>query len=996
MKKSKTSLTFVSSILSAFALSSCDIDMAIERGSQESTAMVHRANSPLSLTARMKPDAATLSLAAGTTITKMALNCDDQEPLVEESSSMVIYATDQNCSLDLLEFSVGEQAFVKTGSTSFLEGVEFSSGNETITVRGSNQLPQPMTENMNITFTYDQILSEVSQVVDSSSKSMISLGLDGELAPPYSLVSSEIIALNSINLGLKLHVQCDDRALDAEGLCSGISASDLRLSLVPYDGSSEISRTYLETAISSSSAPTATNNMDFEVIYSATEFGFTNEQLKNQDFVLVMANGDQGSSFRYSVVKGLGVSVPSPETTITVDGQKWTLQTSEDGQAEIKASGSGLSTSITNAGSELRHVRVVGTNLTLEQGMSYDLSFKMRSTADRQITIILKDSSNNPVAGSRQTIALTSVLQDFNFSFTNDLATAKDYTLHLLMGRDSTNNVFFNNFILQAQTSPGEGQAKVWLYPLHDNPDVMVSPYYTYQVETADGYRPSYANYSVARGRYDKDTNPDGIFVPRCIRDGEPAIGDPGVSAKTKRAATDIGRNFSFTTFSFDGGPVTVKVKPKNVVVQDLGGEITNCQVLPTRFKIPCQVNQNGEMVVKLDKPRKLTIIPNYNEAIEYFTQEKIKGTPYEKLNHIPSGYKFPAQIFARGKEEYKYGHELPDINSSDTLVIEPGERYKNAELKKYKTLYFKPGLHNWRDQNGPSGSCDWTDDQFRTPLEPGQVVYLAGGAYLKGSFLGDEKTSALIGRGVIEPVKHNDKFHLVQGIDVTMRLDHLLDGIYGSVTDVTATGGWTGGTGGLSCAKECVIEDMFIHSEDDGTHIMPGGTFRDSIIWEDRAYAIMLQISKNTEFHNITVENIDVIYHESQHDAVANLHKATGDMKNIVFRNIFIDAPAIRAPIEFSSPDASKRDLKDWFTWTGGGTPENHGVYREIVFENIRVNSPYIDRKSDLYSDFNGAIDGALMKDIYVQGVKVTESNKTKYFDFKGTLNKIKNLIFE
>ena len=540
--------------------------------------------------------------------------------------------------------------------------------------------------------------------------------------------------------------------------------------------------------------------------------------------------------------------------------------------------------------------------------------------------------------------------------------------------------------------------AQVWVYPVHTDPHVQVSPYYTYQV----GGQPSHAYYTWARGKYHANTNRDGYqrlasVEPGAYWDGTNYVGVIWDTSRGYGANAPKGNNQTYTAFSMGSGLVEVRITLTDAVLSAIGGTLNSCGVLPLAANANSYVEGNS-MVVTVNKPMKIVVIPNYDEAITYYTNwgagytpKKIAEVLADKKAHYNEickgfdldygGFKYPAFVFARGPET-----NVPNRNASTTLVVQPGRRYTNSEIAGYQTIWFEPGYHDWLDQSAPDP---------HTPVRSNQTFYFAGGSYVVGTFAGSNNQGKVIGRGNIHAPKSLENVELVQGVNILERRGHAVKKAL-SVIDVTCPGAWHGNTGGIDneFGKVGLIEDCYFHSGDDATHITRLQTIRKCVFWHNtNGHPLMIQMNRENPFDNILVEDCAVIFdrkwptYEAQlgevqlnmHPTICATKGANTTVQAFTYRNISLDMPYCKLPLTVKSPDTRLLDYPSWYRNT---TDTNYCKFRNITLENISVNSVLIHSVSQIMTDYADGIIGVDIVDYKVQGDYVTEENAGDYFE--------------
>jgi PKD repeat protein len=104
--------------------------------------------------------------------------------------------------------------------------------------------------------------------------------------------------------------------------------------------------------------------------------------------------------------------------------------------------------SITNGGSNTYDCQLFQTNLSIENGATYDVSFEAYAAASRQILpYVAMRSSPWTTYGGYQAVTLSTAKQTYNYSFTMNHATDPDARIVFDLGNSNT-DVYFDNMIL--------------------------------------------------------------------------------------------------------------------------------------------------------------------------------------------------------------------------------------------------------------------------------------------------------------------------------------------------------------------------------------------------------------------------------------------------------------------------------------------------------------------------------------------------------------------
>jgi hypothetical protein len=535
--------------------------------------------------------------------------------------------------------------------------------------------------------------------------------------------------------------------------------------------------------------------------------------------------------------------------------------------------------------------------------------------------------------------------------------------------------------------------AQVWTYDFPGG-EQFSSPDYKVTIEQADLKYPSFVHYSYGLDEYQKYIVNNSNLLPS------------GAPVTFNNRGTE---SHSAAKFSFSGTIkviVTIKKNAKHISLP-----LKSAKILPSSYNIPCQIINDSTITFTLDRPEKLAVMANYDQAWSVFEQRaighipiqnwesdfntEISKTSYHGNNLLPSFiecYKNPLFILALPPET-----NVPAKTAAGTLVVNPGDVITQTLLDQYQTVWFAPGIHDLSRMG--------STPRYQVIVNPGQTIYLEGGSYVFARFRKNSTTGkvALKGRGVVSGSKHHWSSSLgahishidtIIGITLTDREAFGVDNSH-YIKDVTLLGGWHGNTDGLDFSDDCVIQNCFLQAFDDNLKLNNNTHAKHVVIWQmENAHSIMVkEMRDDITFANCIVEDVDIL---------ANLRPVYGDqwsrlngaclascngrniqINNFIFRDIRIESPYINRVFSFFNLDTNQPYAASWLA-NAPSSEARHTRINGIIFENITVTSPLILERSLLGSDYSNSMSNLSFINININGTVVNEENKDVYFEIE------------
>ena len=236
-----------------------------------------------------------LTLVENATQVNFTVTCDGPAVITNLVDQVTLYGDQTNCVVTLDSFQVSGVTYTDSNQDQTFEG-----GGNSLDVVGSGVLPSPLNGDVNVNYTFSEIKSSNATVNNNITVTNVTLAVDGELAPNLSVTSAAIEALDKVNPGLRLQIDCNVALVDSK--CDGLALADLKIALVDAPASS-IDSAYLsglsyEVATTRASGSIASFILD----YNLSDLGgidFATLQTKN--YLFSMTHGTQ-ASFRYSEI----------------------------------------------------------------------------------------------------------------------------------------------------------------------------------------------------------------------------------------------------------------------------------------------------------------------------------------------------------------------------------------------------------------------------------------------------------------------------------------------------------------------------------------------------------------------------------------------------------------------------------------------------------------------------------------------------------------------
>jgi hypothetical protein len=412
--------------------------------------------------------------------------------------------------------------------------------------------------------------------------------------------------------------------------------------------------------------------------------------------------------------------------------------------------------------------------------------------------------------------------------------------------------------------------------------------------------------------------------------------------------------NFSMT------GKARVKVSRLD------GKAITKCRILPA---------QKG-----------IDVVVENNMAIFEIDESQLPLQVNVEMNDLGNNVLL---IFADPKET-----DVPDKNGNNVEMIYTSDDIETvkSKLQSPKTYkYFEPGIHQWGSKTG-------NDYQgYKLPIVEGKKIYIPGGAYVIGSFSGDEVGNYKIyGRGILS-LAGKDRLAGTRGIPfstvyssgsgknqtlegfVSLCPPHFHLTVRGEVIiDNVKMLSWWHQSDGIVTGDNSKVINCFYKVMDDVIKIYSdNGYYENNTIFQQVNGAPFQLSWGNQQSKNNVVKNTYI---------VNSIFKKQDTVSNTAVINARIGRDGF----------TSENNLWDGIFIDNGchrliGINGNGGIYKNFDIRNVTINSGNKNKPQDLWSYLLGAnisnikisnltIDGHLIKGLSAEGDNLPETGLMWY----------------
>ncbi len=421
--------------------------------------------------------------------------------------------------------------------------------------------------------------------------------------------------------------------------------------------------------------------------------------------------------------------------------------------------------------------------------------------------------------------------------------------------------------------------------------------------------------------------------------------------------------------------------KPLTVTVNKLFGDgASEVEIVPSGYGIEAEVDPTGKSV-------RFTLKKSRYVCVYFKTPDNT--LPGNVVKHM-------LMIFADDIER-----EKPQIRFRNVLEVD--ETTTQYDIDKAGTVVFKPGFYQLRHQ--------FKDGVMKVRAK--QNIYLAGGAYVVGNFVGHKADDVFIcGRGVLSgqdrkwtqgmPTSalielHNTKNARVQGI---IACDNDMHGIVpglNSYMHAVKFWGWHWNNDGFR-PWGGRVEHCFIRPADDAFYV--GGEnliVKDTVIWQSHNGAVVTcgWGSENRYYHtaDFTMQDCHIIYPEwnvlgNNNGIVASQLPYAAKSKNIFFKNLRIDGDIVAL---------CNLKRNDKFNRVGPPGGIDNVSFKDVVVTGTQTGYTYDRSKrvrtyNVIKGDGDFRISNVLFDNVKIGNVLLSKNNADAYFQIDPkTTSKIK-----
>lgn len=374
--------------------------------------------------------------------------------------------------------------------------------------------------------------------------------------------------------------------------------------------------------------------------------------------------------------------------------------------------------------------------------------------------------------------------------------------------------------------------------------------------------------------------------------------------------------------------------------------------------------------------------------------------------------------------------------NLAATTVVPFSESVTAEQLAAAKVIYFAPGYYNLKDSKNLKNGV--VNEYGRLTTQPGQMVYIAGGAFVEGHIVRSAyKDQQIIkGRGILSgrqylwqtpPIAPGNKYEIMEmvmggensiyeGVSVIESPQHGMVATQNCTYDNIKFLGWHCNNDGLRPGVNSKITNCFIRACDDFFYDYKL-TVKDCVLWPAFNGSILTTGWANFTLGGSLLEDIDIINPEwlsmgnnkglimsqNKYEFKPTLSNGVTTLRNIRFEGAIPGFVNLKP-----NSDYDKNDTGEYAPVTD---ISKLGWLGNILLDNVRIDEHRGEErnnrmKTNLIKGAKGAkivegvsdaiwwVKDVTFKDVYFGDEKLTNENKETYFTID--TNTTANIVFE
>lgn len=282
-----------------------------------------------------------------------------------------------------------------------------------------------------------------------------------------------------------------------------------------------------------------------------------------------------------------------------------------------------------------------------------------------------------------------------------------------------------------------------------------------------------------------------------------------------------------------------------------------------------------------------------------------------------------------------------------------------------------------------------------------GCTYYLEKGSVVQGSLLGNGREGVVVsGRGILDGSGLEAKHELSEGRNSSIRFEYMKNVLIEGITmmhapmwmcivnysrDVLIDGvnlfGYCTNADGIhfSATENAVATGCFIRTTDDLFVVYHYGDannllFKNSVLWSDGGRVLLLGLASTGNITDVKLENCDVINYQNVWDLeeyggfVQIIATGGKSISGVTIKDVRIDE--VRFPI-----------IAQFIQIRAGNNTYGTGFVSDVVLDNVSYASKCMPKSLIGVMVPGGSISNVTLKDVTIEGTKVTANNFGTYF---------------